>query len=446
VQPMIPTQEQETDILRIMEEPTKAALIGSEMGQGKTLTAVEVATRLDVKTIVVICPLSVRVNWERTFARQGNLLDQRRIDGTKKGKAAWEMLAHNEPGIYILGREFFRTKDWSKIKPDMVIFDEVHAVQNRKSIGFRKLKLLKPTWKLALSGTPAGNKFQGMWSITRWLWPNIIDRSFWRWVTDWARSEEDYFSGIKILGEREPGAFVSSLPCYVRREANLETEYVQEIRYVELTPAQRKLYEQMEKDSLMWLEENPAVAEVPIVQRIRLRQVTLGVPYINEYDEVDFNLDCKSSKIDALNDIIKDMDDDEPLLVLCESAKFVKVVAHRLGDNAREWSGDVSHAERDRIKQDFIAGKFRFLVATIPSIAEGVDGLQEVCNHVVWLSQSDNGLLNEQAAARLHRTGQRRHVYSWVIQAENTYDSGVFNNLALQKRSMKASLTSKEAL
>src|SRR5690606_9039146 len=147
------------------EEPTKAALIGSEMGQGKTLTAVEVATRLGVKTIVVICPLSVRVNWERTFTRQGNLLDQRRIDGTKKGKAAWEMLAHNEPGIYILGREYFRTKDWSKIKPDMVIFDEVHAVQNRKSIGFRKLKLLKPTWKLALSGTPAGNKFQGMWSI-----------------------------------------------------------------------------------------------------------------------------------------------------------------------------------------------------------------------------------------------------------------------------------------
>src|SRR5690606_17902543 len=217
----------------------------------------------------------------------------RRIDGTKKGKAAWEMLAHNEPGIYILGREYFRTKDWSKIKPDMVIFDEVHAVQNRKSIGFRKLKLLKPTWKLALSGTPAGNKFHGMWSITRWRWPDIIDRSFWRWVTDWARSEEDYFSGIKILGEREPGAFVASLPCYVRREANLETEYIEEIRYVELTPAQRKLYEQMEKDSLMWLEENPAVAEVPIVQRIRLRQVTLGVPIINEVNEVDFDLECK---------------------------------------------------------------------------------------------------------------------------------------------------------
>src|SRR5690606_2909562 len=129
VQPIIPTQKQEAHILRIMEEPTKAALIASEIAQGKTLTAVEVPTRLGVKTIVVICPLSVRVNWERTFTRQGILLDQRRIDGTKKGKAAWEMLAHNEPGIYILGREYFRTKDWSKIKPDMVIFDEVHAVQ-----------------------------------------------------------------------------------------------------------------------------------------------------------------------------------------------------------------------------------------------------------------------------------------------------------------------------
>lgn len=438
------TPEQAEDVERIVNTPTKAALIGSEMGQGKTLTAVEVANRLDVKTILVICPLSVRVNWERTFTRQGNLLDQHRIDGTKKGKAAWDMLAHNEPGIYIIGREMFVRKEWSKIKPDLAIFDEVHAVQNRKSMGFRKLKNLKPTWRLALSGTPAGNKFQGMWSITRWLWPNVIDRSFWRWVTDWARSEDDYFAGVKVLGEREPGAFVASLPCYVRREANLETEYVEEIRYVELTAAQRRLYEQMEQDSLMWLEENPAVAEVPIVQRIRLRQVTLGVPYINERDEVDFELDCKSSKIDALKDIIKDMDDDEPLFILCDSAKFVKAVVHQLGKEAREWSGSVSHAERDSLKTGFIDGKFRFLVATIPSIAEGTDGLQEVCNHVVWLSRSDNGLLNEQAAARLHRTGQRRHVYSWDIQAEGTYDSGQFNNLALQKRSMQASLTSKE--
>lgn len=444
MQPFTLRPEQAEDVERIVAEPTRAALIGSEMGQGKTLTAVEVVKRLDPATVVVICPLSVRVNWERTFTRQGFDLDQNRIDGTKKGKAAWDNLAHGRPGVYIIGREYFRTKEWSKIKPDVVIFDEVHAVQNRKSVGFRKLKTLKPGFKLALSGTPAGNKFQGMWSITRWLWPDKIERGFWPWVYRWTKTEEDYFAGVKIVGEREPGAFVASLPCYVRREASLDTEYIEEVRYVELAPAQRRLYEQMEKDALMWLGENPAVAEVPIVQRIRLRQVTLGVPYINEFDEVDFEVDCKSSKIDALKDIITDMDDGEPLLILCDSAKFVKVVVSRLGEQAREWSGSVSHAERDRIKQDFINRKFRFLVATIPSIAEGVDGLQEVCNHVVWLSRSDNRLLNEQAAARLHRTGQARHVYSWDIQAEGTYDSGVFANLQLQERAMRASLTRKE--
>lgn len=441
MQPLVLTEEQEHDVQQIITEPTNAALIASEMGTGKTVVACEVMIRLGMPQNLIICPIGVRVNFERTLRRQGYTGDLRRIDGTKKGKQAFDDLKNGVDGTYIIGRELFRQRDWFKIKPDVVVFDEMHVVSNRKSLGFRQLKALKPKrLRLGMSGTPSGNKFEGMWAVTRWLWPDIVDNSFWRWAADYTQSVFDYKAGReKIVGELEAGKYVNTLPCYIRRESSLDVEYIEEIRYVELTPTQRKLYSQMEEEAIMWLEENPSVASVPIVQRIRLRQVTLGVPTL-ENGEVTFAPNCTSSKIDALKEIIKDLDDDEPVLILTDSKHFARVVAHRLGDKAALWSGDETHAARDRTKEKFLSGSVQWLVATIPSIAEGVDLLQTRCNHVVWLSRSENRMLNEQAQGRLHRTGQQKHVYSFDIRATDTYDDNIFQRLELQALEMSDSL------
>lgn len=438
---LTPDAEQERDIELILTEPTHAALDASDMGTGKTLVACEVIIRAEVGTALIICPLGVRVNFERTLRRQGYAGDIRRIDGKQKGKAAFEDLKQNVPGVYLIGREYFRLKDWNKIRPDIVVFDEVHAVSNRKTLGFKQLKNLKPKrLRLGMSGTPSGNRFEGMWAVTRWLWPDLVERSFWRWAAEWTKIEEDWFAGKQVVGEKKPGAYVKNLPCYLRRESSLDVEYVEEVRLVELTPTQRKIYRQMEEEMVMWLEENPSVAAVPVVQRVRLRQITLGVPTLAEDGSVDFKPDCTSSKIDALKEIIKDLDPGEPLLILTDSSRFAKVVANRLGDKAGLWTGDQTQKQRDETKAKFIDGSVQWLVATIAAIGEGVDELQTNCNHVVWLSRSENRILNEQAQARLHRTGQQKHVYGYDIQALDTYDSGIFQRLELQKYEMHDSL------
>lgn len=441
MEPLVLSDDQEEDVQRIITEPTQGALVASGMGVGKTVIACETIIRLDPKTTLIICPLGVRINFEVTLARQGYTGRLARIDSTKKGKQAMADLRNGIAGVYTIGREYFRLNDWHKVKPDVVVYDEMHAVCNRKSLGFNQLRNLKPKrLRLGMSGTPGGNQFQGMWAITRWLWPDHIDRSFWRWAAQWAVEEFDIHAGKKVTGEKNPGEFVKSLPCYIRRIKDLDVEYVEETRLVELSPTQRRLYQQMEDDAIMWLEENPSVAAVPIVQRIRLRQVTLGVPTMNEAGEVEFGPNCKSSKIDALKEIIKDLPPGEPVLILTDSSKFARVVANRLGDKAALWSGEQSHGVRDNIKAEFLNGDVQWLVATIPSIAEGVDMLQSRCNHVVWLSRSENRILNEQAQARLHRTGQQKHVYGYDIQAVDTYDSGIFQRLELQSAEMGASL------
>lgn len=436
---LTPTAEQAKAIAKIVAEPTRAALNGSTMGAGKTLIAVEVAKGLGAETILLIAPLGTRLGWKVTFERQGVDLPFKWISSSKDGKQARSDWDWQLPGIYFVGVEYFarlgwegnkvRSKTWAKV-PDLVLFDEVHRAQNRASKTFKTLKQVTGKFKMAMSGTPTGNKFDGAWAVAKWLWTDKVSNSYWEWVDAYCAVQYDHFApnNKKIVGEKIPGAFFNSLPCYVRIESELDVSLEEDIRYVELSAVQRKAYDQLEKSMITWVEGNPLVVEFPITLRARLRQASLGMFSVDADGEVTFDLDCKSSKIDAMLEILRDEWDGEPALILTDSRKFADVVVHRLGDRARAWHGNVSQAQREDRKKAFIDGNLDYLVAVTSAIAEGVDGLQHATRNVLWLSRSDNRLLNEQAMARVMRQGQTEHVRSVEIIALDTYDGGVLSS------------------
>jgi SNF2 family DNA or RNA helicase len=282
--------------------------------------------------------------------------------------------------------------------------------------------------------------------VTRFLWPDdkIVQKSFWKWVEQWAMTKYNPFSNVEIVGEKVPGSFANTLPCYVRLEPDYNIDIVQEVRYVDLVPAQRKIYEKFQKDLVVWLKDNPLIAEVPIAARIRLRQMTLAVPSIREDDSVYFADDAVSTKYQALVEIIDDNPSDK-MLILTDSQKYAKIVADRLNakygeGSAFEWSGTASQKQREEAKQGFIKADLRFIVAVIPAIAEGVDGLQDACRTVVWLSHSDSNILNQQVLDRVRRRGQQRLVQVYDIVARDTYDEGQLDTLLQRELDLRASL------
>lgn len=434
---LTPTKEQSAAIKKMVTEKTRAALNGSTMGAGKTLKAVEVAKGIGAKTILLIAPLGTRLGWKVTFERQGVTLPFRWINSTKAGKDALADWEWQQPGIYFVGVEYFarlgwngkeRSTVWSR-QPDMAMFDEVHRSQNRNSKTFKTLKQVKAGYKLAMSGTPTGNSFEGAWAVTKWLWPDIIPNSFHTWAGTWCKFEYDHFApnGRKVTGEAKPGAFFASLPCYIRIESEINVDIDEQQVYCELAPKQRAAYDDLEKDMVTWIGDNPLIVEFPITLRARLRQATLGMFNVNDDGDVWFDMDCESSKIDAAKQILAEDFEGEPALIFTDSRKFADVLVHRLGD-ARPWHGEVSQSERERTKQDFIDGKFKYLVAVQSAIAEGVDGLQFATRNMLWMSRSDNRLLNEQAMARVHRRGQDKIVRSRELIAVDTYDAGVLSS------------------
>jgi superfamily II DNA or RNA helicase len=201
--------------------------------------------------------------------------------------------------------------------------------------------------------------------------------------------------------------------------------------YVELSSKQRRAYDALEKDMVAWIGDNPVIVEFPNTQRIRLRQATLGLFSVDEDGEVSFALDCESSKIDATFDVLLHEFDCESALILTDSRKFADVVTHRINQKsmglAESWHGKVKQQDREQIKKDFVEGNVKYIVAVTSAIAEGVDGLQYGTRNILWLSRSDNRILNEQAIARVARQGQTRVVRSREIIAVGTYDSGILN-------------------
>jgi superfamily II DNA or RNA helicase len=456
LEPLKPYPYQELDIKKLIEN-NGTGIVATQVGGGKTLIAIEVAKRMKTTTNFVIAPKGTHKRaWEQTILRQIPEATVRYINSSKEGKRAFVDLERGKAGWYIISPEFFRKFHWVGITPELAVFDEIHRASNRKSTTSKMLHTLKAKRRIGMSGTIAGNKVEGFWSIIRWIYPEVAGRSFWNWVDAYCETKMDHFAGKVVSGEAYPGAIVNTIPCYIRhlkreqccefhpKGIDSELPAIQtEVRTVELSPDQKRIYKKLEKDLFVWLGENPLAVQVPVATRIRLRQITLGVPIINEDGVVDFAEDCKSSKLDELFSILGDHPEGEQMLILTHSQKFATITTKRLkkaGHTAFEWSGTSSQSTRDKALEAFIAGDIQFIVAVISAIGEGTDGLQEAASIVVWLSKDDNRLLNEQASGRLDRRGQKKSVISYEIIAEDTYDEGQLSRLITDQLKMNNTL------
>jgi len=446
--------EQLEAVARMVNEPTRAALNASQYGTGKTVVTVEVGEQIGAKVKLIVCPLFTKYAWEDTIKGQYPNAVVRHVNSRKLGKEALADLLDGVEGWYIIGREYLASKTIKEslmLKSqiiDFMAYDECSRFANYKSMNYKMIKKYKPKYKMALSATPGANKFTGLFAITQWLWPMLEGhRSFWKWVDVWCAvaEEDDYFAGKVITGELNPGAFVSSLPCYVRLEKDFGTPTEITIP-IDLSAPERKIYDLFMKNLIVWIKDNPLIVSFPIVKNLRLRQMSLGeVSVIGEGEDqvVFFEETMKSTKYDTLRAIIEEYPD-EPMLILTHSAKFARAVTTKLqkdGHRAMEWTGQIPEENRHAIKYLFEENEgIDYIVATPASIGEGVDGLQKRARFMVWLSRDVNNMLNEQAFRRLHRRGQTKQVVSIDIQALDTYDDSQLPKLIQNALDMNQSL------
>lgn len=496
---LTPHAHQEDAIQRILAEPTKAAIIGSEVGMGKTLLATEVILRAGWRRVLLIGIVHTFDQWQDHFDSQSHSSVRiLKLDSTKAGRTNFEAFLAGEAGIYFAGIQWLVAQDWrhqdkldSQGAPlpaidkktglptgknqrerkhletfrkmstriagplDAIIFDEAHQVSNRDSVGRKTLLSMKSEWKLALSATWAGNSFENAWSLPRWCWPDLIP-AYWSWHEQWCKTETQYIGRGKsvqvVVGEKDPeGTFAKTLPCYIRH-ASVERPPEPVRIYVDSTPEQRAQYEQLKAELLTWAanwegEREPLVVDIPAALDARLKQVALAELSFDQDGEVNFAANAPSAKLGALRGILDSWGKQPVLIFVAGSEKFARLVSARMnaaGYANALWTGKVKQVDRKAVKAAFMAGEIQYIVGTPESMGTGTDGLQKVCSKMVWLASPDgNPLLEEQGVGRLFRPGRTDAYGAFMdvrILMRDSVDVDKLDKLIAQGRAMRRSI------
>lgn len=417
---------------------SKSVFCAWEQSLGKTLAAVEYAKGIEVDVVVVVGPVNTMRSWTEAVQSQDPTMPVYRITPKKEDLLNLTKLNNRERGWYLIGWELMRRGTIEGITADLIIADETHRQQNQRSDSHQGLQGLNTEFKMALSGTPAANKPDGIFATIHWLWPDRYP-SYMKWVDKFWRVLRNG-AVIEFVREISPGAVLADLPMFSRRlrkdhRDDMQPVMPEVIIDVEMLPAQRKIYEQFKNGSAAWIGDEFVPAALPLIEDLRLTQVALGVPTVDEFGEVTFALDCKSSKIDMLVDVLKGQPKGATMLVMVPSARFIPSVVHQLqkkGYTAAGMSGALTPSgsvARDEVLANF-GVTHQVLVAGIAAIAEGTDGLQGKCSRQFWMGKHPNAMLNSQGKWRLDRPGQLEPVQSWFTVAKDTVDEDRVERLA----------------
>lgn len=445
---------QEVEVDRLARD-SHSAFFAWEMGLGKTLAAVEWVRRkreqgCQAKTVIVVLPLNTVHSWEETIQEQFPGQQVYNLRSDKKNVLSFTALQRQSPGWYLITWEMMRSGALTGMHGDVIIADETHRQANLKSQQAANIRHITSHHRAALSGTPAGNKPEYIYSTMNWLWPELY-RSYYKNFVDvyWYTQRDG--AVISFLREKKPGQILKDMPAFSRLLRNDHRDDMPPVLpeivvTVEITPGQRKIYNQFEAKSLAWLGDTPMPSAYSLVKDIRLKQVALGVPSVEwvtkpsgeEVPEVTFDVGTKSSKIVALKDIIADQPEEDTFLVLVHSARFVPAVVEQLRRAkipAEAYLGETKSDERTRLVKE-LGTTYRVLVAGIAAIGTGTDGLQYVCHNMVWMSKHPDALLNTQASGRLDRPGQKEPINVWNIVAIDTKDEATEERLEIVKGNM----------
>jgi SNF2 family DNA or RNA helicase len=341
-----------------------------------------------------------------------------------------------------------------------IIADEFHLIKNPKIQRTKLFKKARGRFKTGLTGTPADNNPDDIWSLLNWLYPREY-RAAWRFWNHYLEFEDkvrhDHYTDgagnrrMKLTGYREITG-VKNLdllhadiePFYIRRllidviKDMPDKIQVQPPITVDMTPKQRRMYDQMRKKSMARIgdiDEGMFVLTAPAVVAVvqRLQQIALGtltpiweaeegVPD----DEIDWEhpriaIDRPSPKLDAVMEMITNHEE-EPFVIFSWFRGMVDLIedeCRRRDISVVKIHGGVT-SHRTQLVTDFQSGKARIFVGTIAAAGRVIT--LDRAHHVIFTDRSWNPNRNEQAEGRLWRRNQKNTVMVHVVETRDSID------------------------
>lgn len=421
-----------------------------DMGTGKSKVIIDTACWLygqgRINAVVVIAPNGVHSNWvERELPvhmPDGVPLEAavwRSSDESKSAKAKLEALLQPREALKIISVnvEAFASEKVVKYltrfiqgRQTLVVIDESTRIKTPGAARTKAiLKLFKRApYKRILTGTPVTEGVENLFSQLLFLGEDILGfSSFYTFRNRYC--EMGGFQQKEIVGYRnlpELVSLVEPFSFHVRKEDCLDLPAkVYETREVDLTPEQRKAYDDLKKRLVA--ELGGATLSVPqaMTKVMRLQQIACGWFPTDEGDIIP--LPCNRLKV--LKDVLEDVRG--KAIIWCRFRADIEAVLKLLGKDAVAYFGDVSSEDRTRAIEEFQNGKVPYFVGNPKS--GGIGLTLTAATTVIYYSNSFSLEERLQSEDRAHRIGQTKTVTYIDLLARNTVDEKIVKALQEKK-------------
>ncbi|MEH7383073.1 DEAD/DEAH box helicase [Bacillus sp. JJ1533] len=413
-------------------------VLADDMGLGKTVQSIafmvsELSTiRNRKQPVLIVCPSSLTYNWLHELLKFAPELQAIVIDGDKTERKELQKESEHMDVLITSYPLLRRDIKWYESQHfHSVFFDEAQAFKNSVTQTARAVKRIKAAHRFGLTGTPVENSIEELWSIYHVVFPQL-------------------FKGLKEYSHLTRKDIARRVRPFLLRRVKEEVlaelpKKIEILESSELLPEQKKLYAaylaKLRHDTLKHLDKGTIRKnKIRILAGLtRLRQICCHPSLFVE------GYKGSSAKFEQLLQIIEESKlSGRRVLIFSQFTKMLELIGREL--TKRDFTffyldGQTPTDERVELCGRYNAGERELFLISLKAGGTGLNltGADTVILYDLWW----NPAVEEQAADRAHRIGQKKVVQVIKLFARGTIEEKM-NELQDKKRNLISDLIDSE--
>jgi len=430
-----------------------------EMGTGKSKVLLDNISMLydkgKIDGALIIAPKGVYKNWLESeipehlvkHIQKKAVLWQALIN--KKQQAKLDTLFKSEVDLHILimNVEAFSTKKgldfaakFLSCHNALVAIDESTTIKNpgaQRTKNIQRLSKLSK-YRRILTGSPVTKSPLDLYTQCYFLDPWLLDHdSYYAFRTRYAQLRTANFNGRSVqlvVGYRNLAELSEKLKPFSYRVLkddclDLPPKTFMK-RIIQLSPEQKRLYEQMKSMALAELNGKMLTTFNAVTQIMRLQQITCG-HFKADDDSIQ---EIKNNRITELMNVLEEVEGKAVIWAHWrhDIATIVREIEKEYPGSVMTYYGDTTPDDRQKAIREMQdpESKIRFLVGTPQTGGYGIT--LTGASTMIYYSNGYDLLLRQQSEARIDRISQKKPMTYIDILAEDTVDEKIVK--ALRKK------------
>lgn len=407
--------------LKYLTDNNLGACLADDMGLGKTLQAIVLISKIHKekkKKSMVIMPKSLIYNWENEIKRFSPKLKVGVYYGINRD---FSSLKNVDVILTTYGTIRNDIESLLEQKFDLLVLDESQNIKNINSQTTKAVLLLNAKKRVALSGTPIENNLLELYSLFRFLNPEMFG-SVQEFTNDYIVPIQKYSDTSTIEELRKK--IYPFLLRRVKKEVLADLpDKIEKLVYVDMNDEHRRFYEERRKYYYSLLEKN--TSSQGNFDRFFVLQAINELRHIVSSPELESKKIISSKKEVLIENVIEAIENNHKVLVFVNYLSSIKSICDSLKENKIKYlkmTGQTKDRQNlvDKFQND---SRYKVFVMTLKT---GGVGLNLVSADTIFIYDPWwNTTVENQAIDRAYRLGQDKTVFAYKMIMRNTIEEKI---------------------